>query len=296
MTASTPVTPVAITRHAVRVALQWRLLLLWTAAMLLPTALMVWPIWATLAAQLDKSLYAAQWARQLDAIVIADLGAKLADNTPALLAGGLSALLFTLLVSPLLCGVFAAAARAPEPLHWVALLQKGVQSYGRMLRLSIWGVLLLAAAAALASGAFHLAGNYADKAILESDATLAGRAALLVSALLLMVAHLSLEAGRAQLTVYPGRTSAVIAWWRGCKTIRSRLMPVLGFYLGLSLVGASLALAITTLRIALPQLGAFWLVLGVLLAQVAIAVIGWMRMARLTALIDIAQTQRDLHH
>ena len=295
MTASPPVTPVAITRHAVRVALQWRLLLLWTAAMLLPTALMVWPIWATLAAQLDKSLYAAQWARQLDAIVIADLGAKLADNTSALLAGGLSALLFTLLASPLMCGVFAAAARAPEPLHWVALLQKGVHSYGRMLRLSVWGALLLAATTALASGAFHLAGNYADKAILESNAILASRAAFLVSALLLLLVHLSLECGRAQLAMYPGRTSAVKAWWRGCKTIRSRLLPTVGFYLGLSLAGVLLALAITGLRIALPQLGAFWLVLGVLLAQVAIAVIGGMRIARLTALIDIAQAQRSLY-
>ena len=293
MTTSTPATHAAITRHAARVALQWRLLLLWTAAMLLPAALMAWPFWATLAGQLDKSLYAAQWARQLDAIVLADLGAKLADNAPALLAGGLSALLLTLLLSPLLNGAIVAATRAPAPLKWVPLLQKGLHNYGRMLRLWVWGVLLLVAAGGMASGAFHLAGNYADKAILESDATLASRAAMLVSGLVLILVHLSLEAGRAQLAVYPGRTSAVKAWWRGCKTIKSRFLPMLGFYLGLSLVGALVALAITTLRIALPQLGAFWLVLGVLLAQVAIAAIGWMRIARLTALVDMAQARRE---
>ena len=293
MTTRTPVTRTAIARHAIHVALQWRLLLLWTAAMLLPAALMVWPFWATLAGQLDKSLYAAQWAQQLDAMVIADLGSKWMDNGAALLTAGGSALLLTLLVSPLLNAAIVAAARAPEPLHWVPLLQKGLHHYGRMLRLWVWGVLLLAAAGGIASGAYHLAGNYADKAILESNATLASRAAMLVSALVLLLVHLSLEAGRAQLAVYPGRTSAVKAWWRGCKTIRARFLPMLGFYVGLSLVGALAALALTALRIALPQLGAFWLVLGVLLAQVAIAAIGWMRIARLTALTDIAQARRE---
>ena len=293
MTASTPVTPLAITRHATRVALQWRLLLLWTAAMLLPAALMAWPFWATLAGQLDRSIYAAQWAQQLDAIAIADLGARLTDNGASLLVGGGSALLLTLLVSPLLSGAIVAAARAPEPLKFAALVQKGVQNYSRMLRLGLWGALLLAAAVALAGGAAHLADNYADKAILEADAKLASRTAMLVAALVMLLVHLSLEAARAQLVVYPGRTSAIKAWWRGCKTIRSRLLPMLGFYLGLSLVGVLAALGITALRIALPQLGALWLLLGVLLAQAAVAAIGWMRIARLTALVDIAQARRE---
>ena len=283
----------SITRHAVRVALQWRLLLLWTAAMLVPAALMAWPFWATLAGQLDKSIYAAQWARQLDAIVVADLGAKLVDNGAALLTSGGTALLLLLLLTPLLNGAIVAAARTPEPLQFAMLIQKGVQHYSRMLRMGLWGVLLLGAAGGAASGLFHLAGNYADKAILESDATLAGRAAMAVSALLLLLVHLSLEAGRAQLVVYPGRTSAIKAWWRGCKTIKARFLPMLGLYLGLSLFGALVALGITALRIALPQLGGFWFVLGVVLAQAAVAAIGWMRIARLTALVDIAQAQRE---
>ncbi|OYU45473.1 MAG: hypothetical protein CFE44_07280 [Burkholderiales bacterium PBB4] len=293
MTTRTPVTRAAIARHALSVALQWRLLLLWTAAMLLPAALMAWPFWATLSGQLDKSIYAAQWAQQLDAIAIADLGAKLMDNAPALMTGGVSALLLTVLLTPLLNGAVVAAARAPEPLHWVALLQKGLQQYGRMLRIWIWGVLLLVAAGASANGLFHLAGDYADKVILESDAKLAGRAALAASALLMLLVHLTLEAGRAQLAVYPGRTSAIKAWWRGCKTLKSHWLSMLGFYLGLTLVGLLGALALTALRIALPQLGAFWLLVGVVLAQAGITAIGGMRIARLTALVDIAQGQRE---
>lgn len=283
----------AITRHAVRVALQWRLLLLWTAAMLVPAALMAWPFWATLAGQLDKSIYAGQWARQLDAIVIADLGSKLMDNGAALMTGGVSALLLTLLLSPLLNGAIVAAARSPEPLKFGVLIQKGVQTYSRMLRLWVWGALLLAAAGGIAGGASNLAEKYADQAILESDAVLASRAAMIVSALLLMLVHLSLEAGRAQLAVYPGRTSAVKAWWRGCKVVKGEFLTMLGFYLGLSALGLLVAMSITALRVALPQLGVFWFLLGAVLAQMGIASIGWMRIARLTALVDIAQARRD---
>ena len=293
MTTTPPTTPAGVARHAVQVALEWRLLLLWTAAMLVPAALLAWPFWATLAGQLDKSLYAAQWARQLDAVVIADLAAKLSDNAAALSQAGLTAVVLTLLVSPLLNGVFVAAARSAEPLKFVPLLQKGVQNYGRMARMLVWTLVLMGMASAASSGLFHLVGNYADKAILESSATLARRAALIGTALLFLLIHLSVDAGRAQLAIYPGRTSAVKAWWRACKMIKARFLGTLGFYVGFTLVGGALALAITALRVALPQLGAFWFILGVVLAQLAVLAIGWMRITRLVALMDVAQARRN---
>lgn len=288
-----PTTRTGVARHANRVALQWRLLLLWTVATLVPTALLAWPFWATLAAQLDRSLYAAQWAKQLDAMVVADLGSKLMENATALSQAGLTAVVLTLLVSPLLNGAIVAAARATEPLKLVPLLQKGLQDYGRMARMLVWALVLLGLAGAASSGLFHLAGNYADKAILESNALLASRAALIVTALVFLLVHLSVDAGRAQLAIYPGRTSAVKAWWRACKMVKARFLGTLGFYVGFTLAGALLTVAITALRIAVPQLGALWFTLGLVLTELAVLAIGWMRITRLVALVDVAQTRRN---
>ena len=261
--------------------------------MLVPTALLAWPFWATLAGQLDKSLYSAQWAQQLDAVVLADLASKLMDNAATLSQAGLTALVLTLLVSPLLNGAIVAAARAPQPLKLVVLLQKGLQDYGRMTRMWVWALVLMGAAGAASSGLFHLVGKYADKAVLESDVTLLSRVALVLTALVFLVIHLTVDAGRAQLAVYPGRTSAVKAWWRACKMVKARFLPALGFYAGFTLAGIVLAVAITALRVALPQLGAFWFSLGVLLAELAVLALGWMRITRLVALVDMAQTRRN---
>ena len=293
MTTTTPTTRVGVARHAISVALQWRLLLLWVGATLVPTAMLAWPFWATLAGQLDQSLYAAQWAKQLDAVVIGDLSSKLMDNHVALIQAGFSALVLTLLLSPLLNGAIVAAARAKEPLGWVPLLQKGLKDYGRMARMWVWALVLMGAAGAASSGLFHLVGKYAKKAILESDVTLASRAALIVTALVMLLIHLSVDAGRAQMAIYPGRTSAVKAWWRACKMVKAHFWGTLGFYVGFTLAGVVLAIAITALRVALPQLGAFWFILGVVLAELAVLTIAWMRITRLVALVDLAQARRN---
>ena len=85
-----------------------------------------------------------------------------------------------------------------------------------------------------------------------------------MSALLLLVVHLSMDTGRAQLAVYPGRTSAVKAWWRGCQQIRARFLAHLGLYAAFTVAGLLVALAVTALRI-----------------------------ARLVGLVDLAQARRE---
>ncbi len=279
--------------HASRVALQWRVLLLWTAAMLVPTALMVWPFWATLSSQLDHSVHAAALAHQLDAIALPDLMSKLLDNMAAVGQASAVALLLTLLLMPFLNGAIVACARSAQPLQWVALLQKGLHHYGRMLRLQVWALVPLGVVAGLVSAALKGVGKFSEQAVLESDAVMLGRLALVVAAVLLVLVHITLDAGRAQLVVYPGRTSAVKAWWRGCKVTRTRFLATLGYYLAFTALGLVLALGITALRVALPQVGAGWLVLTVVLAQSAVAAVGWMRIARLVALVDVAQARRD---
>ena len=293
MTFTPPTTRAGMARHAHAVATQWRLLLLWTAAMLIPTALLAWPLWAMLADQLDRSLYAAQWAKQLDAMVLADLAAKLMDNAATISQAGLTALVLTILMSPLLNGAIVAAARAPEPLKIMSLLQKGLQDYGRMFRLWVWALVLLGAAGAASGGLFHLVDKYADKAILESDATLVSRLAIALTALVFLLIHLTVDAGRAQLAVYPSRTSAVKAWWRACKMVKAQFLGAVGFYLGFTLTGMVLVVVVTALRVALPQLGSAWFIIGVVLTELTVVVIGWMRITRLVALVDMTQTRRS---
>lgn len=276
-------------RRASAVALQWRLLLLWTGALLVPAAMLALPFWQTLSAQLDYSVHAAQWAQQLDAIAIVDLVSKLADNSQAFTQAGITALALTLLLSPLLTGAIIATARADRVLGFGRLIQGGVQEYARMLRMLLWALVPLGLVLAAGGGGMALVKKYAATAILESDVDLARQLVRVLMAVLLVLAHVTVDAGRAQLAVYSKRPSVIKAWWRGCQLLKARPLSLLGHYLAISIVGLSLAAALTALRIVLPQLGAVWFTLGLVLAQLAIAAIAWMRVARLLALIDLSR-------
>src|SRR6185437_12591045 len=50
---------IAAARGAGRRALQWRLLLLWIAALLIPTAMLTMPLWQIFSEQLDHTIHAA---------------------------------------------------------------------------------------------------------------------------------------------------------------------------------------------------------------------------------------------
>ena len=289
MNSPTPLQPTSTFRYATRGALQWRLLLLWAVAMLLPTLLMVWPFWQTLSGQLDYNLHSAAWARQLDATVIADLMGKLTESGAAISQAGLLGVILTLLLSPWFTAAVTGAARAERPPGLVKLIQLGMQDYGRMARMLLWAVVPLGLMGALAAGGFAMVDKMAKKAVLESDFEWLSLAVTILAAVLMLLAHLTLDAGRAQLAVYPRRTSAVKAWWRGCKLIKARWAASIGFYLAITVVGVGVALAITALRIALPQLGVVWLALGLMLAELAVLAVGWVRIARLLALIDLSQ-------
>lgn len=275
-----------------RVALQWRLLLLWLLATLLPTALLAVPVWQVLSAQLDQTINTAQWASQLNGSTLIDLIGRLMENRAALSNAGLGALVVMLLLSPLVSGAVATAHRADKPLPLSALLGGAGHHYGRMGRMLLWAVVPLGLAGALASGASALADKYEAIAVLESRADLVTGAASLVAVLLVLLAHLTLDSGRAQLAAYPKRTSAIKAWWRGCKMVKAQFVSALLYFLGLTAVGLALAAAITALRIALPHLGAGWFVVGIVLSELAVVAVGWMRIARLSALIDLSHRHR----
>jgi len=271
--------------HAARAALQWRLLLWWAVLLLLPTIVAALPVWGLLSASLDHTVYAARLAERLDMIAYADIMHGARDQyAPALGAGSLVALMLTLLLSPLLAGMALAAARAPQPLASGALLAAGAHCYPRMARMLAWAIVPLGVAGLLGSSVHHLAAQAAEAALLEADAERVTRLALLTTVVLLVLAHATIDVGRAMLAADRRRTSAIGAWWRGCGQLACRPLALLGTWLGMTATGLALAALLAFARVHVPALGAAGTVGAVVLAQLVVVVLGWMRMARLFAL------------
>jgi hypothetical protein len=278
--------------RAAGAALQWRLLLWWVLLLVLPAIVAALPVWRMLSANLDYAVHAPQLAARLDMLAIADLGASLQERWSAAVGtGAMVALALTLLLSPLLSGMTIAAARAPGRLGMGALLTGGAQEYPRMLRTLVWAAVPLGIAGLLAGAAFRAAGNTATSALLESDAVHASRSAALVALLVFVIVHATVDAGRALLGSERQRKSAVVAWFGGVKLLLRRPLALLGSYVVITAIGLALAALLALARMQVPALGGGGTVGAILLAQLIVVVLGWMRSARLFALMALARDQ-----
>ncbi len=278
--------------RAMRAALQWRMLLLWVLWMLIPTAILTIPLWQLLTANLDYSVHASAIARQLDATVLTDLLAAHGKSSAAFTGFGWMALVATLLISPLLSGMAVTAARARETLGMHALMAGALAHYPRMLRMLVWAAVPLGLAMALGGMAMDAADEQSVAALTAADADLPANLALALSAVLLALVNASLDAGRAALAVDRRRTSAVKAWWLGCTMLARRPLASLGNYVLITAAGLALAgaLALGRLQVEGASLGGF--VAALLLTQLCVLVIGWMRSARLFAMVELADAQK----
>jgi hypothetical protein len=275
--------------QALTAAAQWRLLLVWTVGLLVPTAIAALPIWRLLAAALDLSPRAADIARRFDILAFEDVvvafGHATAPVAGALFAAGLA----MVLLQPLLAGVSVAAARQPfEPLGLRALLERGMAYYGRMFRLLLLSLLpLVVVVGGLSAGIGALTGKMEKHAVLESRADLLSHLSTALTLILFIVVHATIEAARAQLAADERLRSAWRAWVAGLKLLVRRPLALLGLYLGPTLV--SLVVASVLLLVRIRMIGAnaavFWL--AFIVTQLAVAAIGWGRAARLFALTDL---------
>ncbi|WP_426322243.1 hypothetical protein [Pseudoduganella sp. R-43] len=279
-------------KHAARAALQWRLMLIWLIAMLLPTALLALPIWNSLAPLLDNSVRAPELARALDGLAFTDISAELRRNAVSLQAGGIAALVLTLLLSPFLTSAIVTAGRAQQTATLRELCAGGVAEYPRMFRMLLWAIVPLGVAFALGGALAEAAENYAGKAVLEADAARWQLAATVVTALLVALTNLTLDAGRAQLAIDRRRTSAVKAWWRGVKLLLRRPVAMLGAYTALTAGGLLLAAVLAVARLNVAGSNAALLVAAFVLAQLIALAMAWMRAARLFALMSLSATNR----
>jgi hypothetical protein len=279
--------------RAAAAALQWRLLILWTGCLLLPTAVLSLPVWGLLSGALDYSVHASVLARQLDALAAFDLRDVFAQNVGTVGTAGVLALLITLLLSPLLSGMAITAARVTRAgdsarAGFRQLTRGALAQYGRMLRMLVWSVVPLGAALALGGVVMNQVARHNESAITEADAALVSWLGIGVALLLFVLAHATLDAGRAVLALAPERTSAVKAWWSGVVLLARRPLAVLGVWLAVALPGCLVAAVLGLVRANFPPLGVVSVVLGFLVIQLAALALAWTRNARLFALIALA--------
>ena len=274
---------------AARASLQWRLLLLWAGLLLVPTLLVSAPVWHLLAANLDYSAEAGRLAQGLDLVALSDLRDLAARKRNLLSYAGLLGVGATLLLAPLLSAMALAAARADTRLDLRALVEGGLRDYPRMLRMALWSTVPLGAALALGALLGDAAHRMAERAMLEAEAQGWTALAALATLLLWMLAHAGLDAGRAVLALDRRRTSALAGWWAGMGLLRRQPLRVFGAYVAITLAGLALAALPAMLVLRVSGASSLQVVAGFVLTQAAVAVLAWMRSARLFALVRLAR-------
>lgn len=282
-------TPPSYLHAAVHGARQWRLGLVWTIALLLPTAVVSWPLWRALAAALDHSPRVTMLAQRVELLALSDLLVVLGRSAPALGGAATLATILAVLLSPLLSGVTVTAARTDRPLRLLELLQGGLALYGRMFRLLLVSLLPLVLIGAAVGGAFKLAGRHAEQVVLDTHAQRSRLAATVLGLLVFWVIHATVEAARGQLAGDSALRSSWRALFRSIHLLVRRPLGLLGLYVLPTLVSLVLATGLITLRIHTSAAGAFGLVAGLVLTQLAVLTIGLGKISRLFALTALCR-------
>lgn len=278
-------------RRSLRRGLRWRVLLLWWAALALPGAIAAAPAFAFFRAHLGHSPRAPDVVAWMDGSTLIELVRQLHESgaSTALLLGLGSAVLVLLVCSPWVAGAMVASARTDEPPSLGMLLAGAGELYGRMLRVSLAGLIPLAVGGGLTAGIVKLVVDADRKALTETGADRVRLAGACAAGLVLFLAHLWMESGRAQFAAEPGRRSALAALLRGARVLlqspwRAAAVGALGTFVGLGL-----ALGLMALRLQIAQRGAWSMALAWLLAQAAQVAIGWGRSVRIEGLAELSR-------
>lgn len=274
---------------ALGAALQWRLLLLWLLATLVPALLAVLPLGDALQEQFGHSVHAGEIAGgQRLGLLLQGLGNIGQHSSGVIFTSLLIASVPMLLLTPFLQAMVVASLRAGRRLGFAELVAGGCSQYWRMLRMLLWSIVPLGIALVFAGVAMGLATRSTEHAILAADVESAFRMALCAAALVFVVLHASVEAGRGWLGADAGLRSVLRAWWRGLALLARRPLATLGVYLGATVPGLVVALLFAWLRLRLDGIGTGAYLLGILLTQGIVLAIAWGRIARLYGLADLA--------
>ena len=289
------ITPRLISRALWRGA-QWRLLLIWWAAHLMPAIIAGLPLMAFFEKHLGHSTRASSVLQRLDGATLLELARLLGENGSAQSIGfGLGGGVLVLLMSaPFAAGAAVAAAQTDDTLDLRRLSAGAAGLYGRMLRTLLGGLVLLAVAGGICAGAFAIASHANEKLLSETTATRNWVFASIPSALAIFVAHLLIDTGRAQFAADNSRRSAVLALGRAVRLFAKRPLKIVMIGLIGGLAALAPAALVMGLRLTLHQSSALLIALAWLLAQAAQASIGWGRNMRLFALADLSRADAAL--
>ena len=273
-------------------AMQWRLWLLWIGASLGCALIAALPAWNWLAASLNNSVHAPAIASGKAPALLIDM--LLSRNAPLGVIGQSTtiAAVLMLLLSPLLAGATIAAIRSHTRLGFGDLLRGAIAEYGPMLRMLVWSVVPLGLALLLMSVIIGANEKAHEHAILASEGATARTIAFVVGAVLVVLAHASLEASRDWLGTDGRLRSALKAWGRGVKLLCRRPVAVLLAWLVTTLLGLALALLFAYLRQFAGGAGLGGFLLAMLLGCGITAGLAWGRIARLYAMSALAG---DMH-
>jgi hypothetical protein len=271
-------------------AMQWRLLLLWLLIMLVPATVAVLPLWRVLAGLLDHSVHASSWAQHFSAMMFGDVGVTLSENVGWLGGSAILGLAMTLAMAPFLDGMIIGSGRAGRPLGFAALLQNGWIEYGRMFRLTLWSLLPYLAVIGIALLGSHFATQRAERAVLESQADLGSSVAHWALLVAFVLAQCMVESARAAFIADTSLRSATRAFGRGINQILRRFFRTLFFYLIVSAIGLAMAGIAGVGRIHVTAAGTGGFLIALLLSQLIVLAFGWMRVARLFALAEVASS------
>lgn len=279
-------------RDGFRGAMQWRLWLLWIGASLACALIAALPAWNWLAGALNYSVHAQAIANGQAPVPLLDL--LMSRNSPFGVLGQSATIgaILMLLLSPLLAGATIAAIRSHARLGFGDLLRGAVTEYGPMLRMLVWSLVPLGLALLLMSVIIGANEKAHEHAILASEGDTVRNIAFVVGAVLFVLAHASLEAGRGWLATDGRLRSAFKAWWLGVKLLCRRPVAVLLAWLATTLLGLALALLFVYLRQYANGAGVGGFLLAMLLGCGIAAALAWGRIARLYAMAALAG---DMH-
>ncbi|RMH93575.1 hypothetical protein EBB59_04860 [Lysobacter pythonis] len=264
----------------------WRLLLLWWLAGLLPAALAAQSLSSLMNRAFGFHPEAGRIAADTDVAALADglmgLGDNAANAFSGVLSGTAFAFLLATLLAPWAAGMLVASLREGRALAFGELWLGGWREYGRMLRLWLVALLPSALAGMTVILAFIWAWQGEERQILEATARQRGHIALAIAAIAGLLVYANLEAGRAAFVRDPALRSAFHAWLRGLRLLCQRPFAVL--------LAVALTLAASLALNALPLMAAPAHASGtamLLATQLAVLAMGWLRVARLSALSAI---------
>ncbi len=280
-----------LVKRALSRGAQWRYLLLFLALMLVPTLVAFAPIASFLGSLFDASPRAPELVARLDSATFTEVVRQLGEPAAAGIApGATSALVLGVLLAPVAAALAAALAHgSPATLRMRDLLAEAGELLPRMIRVAFVSLLPLLLAVGVAALAFYLANKSAEHAVRYADAERGTRMATALSLLLVWLANVTAEAGRAHLVAQPTRRSAFLAWWSGVVLLLRRPGQVLAVCLATTAFGVGGGALVTALRYRLVQSGPGTILLAFLLGQLAVGLLAWARASRLVGLVEIVR-------